>query len=134
MNTYNKLQSSTYCKPFVKAGNSVYEDGVKKYYSSPSFSNGTPLGVNRYLNVENNGTSIYYYFLGDGTDGTIVGNKYYIRPDEVINNYLVPFKTAIIDDKIIEVKAQCIDNSLIAGTQVGEGIDELLESLKETSS
>jgi len=101
VNTYNKLQSSTYCKPFVKAGNSVYEDGVKKYYSSPSFSNGTPLGVNRYLNVENNGTSIYYYFLGDGTDGTIVGNKYYIRPDEVINNYLVPFKTAIIDDKII---------------------------------
>ena len=38
----------------------------------------------------------------------------------------------IIDDKIIEVKAQCIDNSVLAGTQVSEGIDELLESLKET--
>ena len=38
----------------------------------------------------------------------------------------------LIDDKIIEIKAQCIDNSLVCGTQAGEGIDELLESLKET--
>lgn len=38
----------------------------------------------------------------------------------------------IIDDKIIEIKAQCIDNSLVCGTQAGEGIEELLESLKET--
>lgn len=38
----------------------------------------------------------------------------------------------VIDDKIIEVKSRCIDNSIGAGTQVGEGIDELLESLKET--
>lgn len=38
----------------------------------------------------------------------------------------------LIDDKIIEVKAQCIDNSVIAGTQAGSGVDELLESLKET--
>ena len=38
----------------------------------------------------------------------------------------------VIDDKILEVKAKCIDNSLVAGTQIGEGIDELLESLKET--
>ena len=38
----------------------------------------------------------------------------------------------LIDDKIIEIKAQCIDNSLVCGTQAGEGIDELIESLKET--
>lgn len=38
----------------------------------------------------------------------------------------------IIDDKILEIKSQCIDNSLVAGTQAGEGIEELLESLKET--
>lgn len=38
----------------------------------------------------------------------------------------------LIDDKIIEIKAQCIDNSLICGTQAGEGVEELLESLKET--
>lgn len=38
----------------------------------------------------------------------------------------------LIDNKIIEIKAQCIDNSLICGTQAGEGIDELLNSLKET--
>ena len=38
----------------------------------------------------------------------------------------------LIDDKIIEIKAQCIDNSLVCGVQAGEGIDQLLESLKET--
>ena len=38
----------------------------------------------------------------------------------------------LIDDKIIEIKAQCIDNSLVCGVQAGEGIDELLESLKES--
>lgn len=47
------------------------------------------------------------------------------------NSSLVEIANAI-DDKIIEIKAQCIDNSLMAGTQVGEGIEELLESLKET--
>ncbi len=101
-NAYSKLQSSTYCKPFVKAGSSVYGDGVKKYYSSPSFSDsGTPLGVNRYLYTEISGNTINYYFLGDGTDYTTVGTKYYIRPNEVINNYLVPFTIACVEDKII---------------------------------
>lgn len=38
----------------------------------------------------------------------------------------------VIDDKIIEVKAQCIDNSISAGSQIGSGIDELVDSLKET--
>ena len=47
------------------------------------------------------------------------------------NSSLVEIANAI-DDKIIEIKAQCIDNSLMAGTQVGEGIEELLESLRET--
>ena len=38
----------------------------------------------------------------------------------------------IIDDKIIEIKARNIDNSLSCGIQVGEGIDELIDSLKES--
>ena len=38
----------------------------------------------------------------------------------------------VIDDKILEIKSQCIDNSLTCGVQAGEGIEELLESLKET--
>ena len=38
----------------------------------------------------------------------------------------------LIDDKIITIKAQCIDNSLVCGVQAGEGIDQLLDSLKET--
>ena len=37
-----------------------------------------------------------------------------------------------IDDKILGIKAQCIDNSYGAGVQAGEGIDELINSLKET--
>ena len=38
----------------------------------------------------------------------------------------------VIDDKILSIKSQCIDNVLECGVQAGEGIDELLESLKET--
>ena len=37
-----------------------------------------------------------------------------------------------IDDKIISIKSQCVDNVLECGTQAGEGVSELLESLKET--
>ena len=38
----------------------------------------------------------------------------------------------LIDDKIIAIKSQCIDNMTECGTQVGEGIDQLIDSLKET--
>ena len=37
-----------------------------------------------------------------------------------------------IDDKILVIKAQCIDNSYSSGVQAGNGIDDLIESLKET--
>ena len=36
----------------------------------------------------------------------------------------------IIDDKVKEVNAKCIDNSYSCGVQAGEGIDDLVESLK----
>lgn len=36
-----------------------------------------------------------------------------------------------IDDAILSIKAECIDNVFEAGVQAGEGIDELLNSLKE---
>ena len=38
----------------------------------------------------------------------------------------------LIDDKILEIKARCIDNSISAGSQIGEGFMELMEGLKET--
>lgn len=38
----------------------------------------------------------------------------------------------IIDDKILEIKAQCIDNSLQAGSPIGEGFMDLVERLKTT--
>lgn len=37
-----------------------------------------------------------------------------------------------IDDEILAIKAECIDNVSINGVQAGDGIDELLDSLKET--
>lgn len=99
---YSKLQSSTYCKPYVKAGPSANGDGVKKYYSSPSFSDsGTVLGVNRYLSTEIYDNEEVYYFLGDGTDKTVSGVKYYIKSIEVINNYLVSFYDAIVKDQMV---------------------------------
>ena len=38
----------------------------------------------------------------------------------------------VIDDKIISIKARCIDNVTECGTHVSEGIDSLIDSLKET--
>ena len=52
--------------------------------------------------------------------------------EEWLDNHSLEEIANVIDDKILEVKAQCIDNSIVAGTQAGEGIDELLESLKES--
>lgn len=51
--------------------------------------------------------------------------------EEWLDNSSLEDIANLIDDKIIEIKAQCIDNSLVCGAQAGEGIDELLESLKE---
>ena len=52
--------------------------------------------------------------------------------EEWLDNHSLEEIANVIDDRIIEVKAQCIDNSLTAGTHASEGIDELIESLKET--
>lgn len=38
----------------------------------------------------------------------------------------------LIDDKLLEVRMTYVDNSTIGGTQAGEGIDQLLENLKES--
>lgn len=37
-----------------------------------------------------------------------------------------------IDDKILEIRMKCVDDCVAGGIQAGEGIDTLLESLKET--
>ena len=100
-NFYNRLQSSTYCKPYVKPGPSAAGDGNIKYYTSTSYSKGTVLGVERYLYTEIKNNKRIYYFIGDKKDSTKNGTKYYIKPEEVLNNYLVPFTMAILEDKII---------------------------------
>ena len=38
----------------------------------------------------------------------------------------------LIDDKILEIRMKCVDDSDVGGIQAGEGVDSLLESLKET--
>ena len=38
----------------------------------------------------------------------------------------------LIDDKILEIRMKCVDDSDVGGVQAGEGVDSLLESLKET--
>ena len=52
--------------------------------------------------------------------------------EEWLDNSSLEEIANLIDDKILTIKAQCIDNSLVCGVQAGEGITELLESLKET--
>lgn len=65
-------------------------------------------------------------------DNNVFDSKKKQQQEEWLDTHSLEEIANIIDDKIIEVKAQCIDNSVIAGTQVGAGIDELLDSLKET--
>ena len=50
--------------------------------------------------------------------------------EEWLDNHTIEEIANLIDDKIIEIKSKYIDNVSIAGTQVSEGIDELLESLE----
>ena len=52
--------------------------------------------------------------------------------EEWLDNHSLEEIANVIDDRIIEIKSKCIDNSISAGTQVGEGLDELLDSLRET--
>lgn len=62
----------------------------------------------------------------------IFDNKKKQEQEEWLDNTSLVEIANIIDDKILSIKAQCIDNAVICGTQAGEGIDELLNSLKET--
>ena len=54
------------------------------------------------------------------------------RQEEWLDNTSLEEIANIIDTKIDEIKAKCVDNSFSVGTQIGEGIDELLTSLKDT--
>ena len=38
----------------------------------------------------------------------------------------------LIDNKILEIRLKCVDDSTVGGVQAGEGVDALLESLKNT--
>lgn len=52
--------------------------------------------------------------------------------EEWLDNHSLEQIANIIDDKILEIKSKCIDNMVSAGTPMGDGFMELVESLKET--
>ena len=52
--------------------------------------------------------------------------------EEWLDNHSLEQIANIIDDKILEIKSKCIDNVVSAGTPMGDGFMELIESLKET--
>ena len=52
--------------------------------------------------------------------------------EEWLDNHSLEEIANLIDDRINEIKATFVDNSISAGTHVSEGVDELLESLKQT--
>jgi len=62
----------------------------------------------------------------------IFDNKKKQEQEEWVDNTSLEEIANIIDDKIVEIKARCIDNSLGVGSQIGEGFMELVEGLKET--
>ena len=52
--------------------------------------------------------------------------------EEWLDNSTLVDIANLIDDKILDIKAKCIDNSYSCGVQAGEGIDDLVESLRTT--
>lgn len=52
--------------------------------------------------------------------------------EEWLDNASLVEIATLIDDRLTEIKARCIDNSLSCGTQAGDGIEELVDSLIET--
>lgn len=62
----------------------------------------------------------------------ILDSKKKQEQEEWLDNHSLLEIANRIDDEILNIKSKCIDNVLIAGTQAGEGVTELLETLKET--
>lgn len=52
--------------------------------------------------------------------------------EEWFDNTTLAEMAQLIDDKIMAIKEECIDNVTECGSQAGEGIDELIDSLRET--
>ena len=64
-------------------------------------------------------------------DNILDSKKKQIQEDWLDNTSLEQIAD-LIDDKILEIRMKCVDDSEVGGTQAGEGVDQLLESLKET--
>lgn len=54
------------------------------------------------------------------------------KQEDYLDNTSLEDIANLIDDKILQIRMKCIDNSTVGGVQAGDGIDQLLESLKET--
>lgn len=62
----------------------------------------------------------------------ILDTKKKQQQEDWLDNTSIEEIANIIDDKILEIRMKCVDNTTSGGTQAGEGVDELLERLKES--
>ena len=62
----------------------------------------------------------------------ILDSKKKQQQEDWLDNTSLENIANLIDDKILEIRMKCVDDCDVGGIQAGEGIDALLESLKET--
>ena len=134
--TLNTISDYLEARPKKKA---TYESQKGAEYLLKSAENANINTFDYYYNRMKKMTLFRFYQTMVGMDlswlydpDNIFDSKKKQEQEEWLDNSSLVDIANLIDDKITEIKAQCIDNSEICGTQAGEGIDELLESLKET--
>ena len=134
--TLNTIEDYLEARPKKKA---VYTANRGNEYLLKCAENSTITTFDYYYNRMKKMTLLRSYQQNAGMDlswlydpDNIFDNKKKQEQEEWLDNTPLIEIANIIDDKILSIKAQCIDNVTISGVQVGEGIDDLLNSLKET--
>lgn len=61
----------------------------------------------------------------------ILDSKKLAEQEDFVDNTSLNDIANLIDDKIIEIRMKCVDNISEGGVQAGDGVNELLEKLKE---
>ena len=134
--TLNTISDYLESRPKKKA---IYENQKGEEYLLKSAENANINTFDYYYNRMKKMTLLRMYYNKVGMDlswlydpDNIFDSKKKQEQEEWLDNTSLVDIANRIDDEIINIKAQCIDNCDICGTQAGAGIDELLESLKET--
>ena len=134
--TLNSIEDYLASRPKKKA---VYDTNKGNEYILKCAENATITTFDYYYNRMKKMTLFRAYQTTAGMDlswlydpDNILDSKKKQEQEEWLDNHSLVDIANLIDDKILSIKAQCIDNSEISGVQAGNGIDELLNSLKET--